>query len=354
MAGGETVGMQDPAETRRLAQQPGRGRDAERVGELPAKGWRDVAGRVVKEVKADNLPLLSAGVAFYGLLSLFPALVAIVSIYGLAADPAQVADQLETLTRTMPADAAELLKKQVRTVTDSSGRALGVSALVGITTALWSASSGMKWLLTALSQVYDEPEDRKFVKLRGTALAMTVGASVGLVVSLGLIAATPALARLVGLGSTGSIVATVLRWPLLAALVVGGLAVVYKYGPNRDPAKLRWVSWGAAIGAVIWLAASAGFAAYSALAPGFAASYGSVAGVVVMMLWLFLTVFSVLLGAEINAELEHQTGRDTTTGQDRPFGGRGATMADEVGETARSHGKGAEHEDGPTNDEEHA
>lgn len=328
------VPPQDPAETARLAQQHGRGREADRPGEIPAKGWRDVARRVVREVKADNLPLLSAGVAFYALLALFPALVAVVSIYGLVADPSEVGRQLESLTRTLPADAADLLLKQVRTIAGTSDGKLGVSAATGIVTALWSASSGMKWLLTALSLVYDEPEDRKFVKLRGTALILTIGAIAGFVISLGLIAATPALARLVGLGSTGKIVATVLRWPLLAVLVVGGLTVIYKYGPNRDTAKWRWVSWGSGIAAVIWLVASAGFALYAAVAGDFQGSYGSVGGVVVMMLWLFLTVFSVLLGAEINAEMEHQTARDTTTGQNRPLGSRGATMADEVGEPA--------------------
>ncbi|MBA3282497.1 MAG: YihY/virulence factor BrkB family protein [Acidimicrobiia bacterium] len=328
------VPPQDPAETARLAQQDGRGRQADRPSEIPAKGWRDVARRVIGEVKTDNLPLLSAGVAFYALLAIFPALVAVVSIYGLVADPSEVGRQMESLTRTLPADAADLLVDQVRTIVATSDGKLGVSAAIGIITALWSASSGMKWLLTALSLVYDEPEDRKFVKLRGTALILTIGAIVGFVISLGLIAATPALARLVGLGSTGKIVATVLRWPLLAALVVGGLAVIYKWGPNRDRAKWRWVSWGSGIAAVIWLVASAGFALYAAVAGDFQESYGSVGGVVVMMLWLFLSVFSVLLGAEVNAEMEHQTARDTTTGQNRPLGSRGATMADEVGETA--------------------
>jgi len=328
------VPPQDPAETARLAQQDGRGRQADRPSEIPAKGWRDVARRVIGEVKTDNLPLLSAGVAFYALLAIFPALVAVVSIYGLVADPSEVSRQMESLTRTLPADAADLLVDQVRTIVGTSDGKLGVSAAIGIITALWSASSGMKWLLTALSLVYDEPEDRKFVKLRGTALILTIGAIVGFVISLGLIAATPALARLVGLGSTGKIVATVLRWPLLAALVVGGLAVIYKWGPNRDRAKWRWVSWGSGIAAVIWLVASAGFALYAAVAGDFQESYGSVGGVVVMMLWLFLSVFSVLLGAEVNAEMEHQTARDTTTGQNRPLGSRGATMADEVGEPA--------------------
>ncbi|QXC62434.1 YihY/virulence factor BrkB family protein [Aquihabitans sp. G128] len=325
---------QTPAEARAVAREPGHGRHADRAGEIPAEGWKDIGARVLKEAKADNVPLLSAGVAFYALLSLFPALVAIVSIYGLVADPSEVSRQLASITQAMPRDAANLLVDQARTVAGTPGGKLGLSAGIGIVTALWSASSGMKWLLTALSLTYDEPEDRKFVKLRGTALLLTVGAAVAFVVSLGVIAAAPALARSLGLGDVGAIVFTVLRWPFLGALVVIGLAVVYRYGPNRDPAKWRWVSWGSGVAAAVWLVASAGFALYAAVAGKFAATYGSVGGVVVMMLWLYLTVLSILLGAELNAEMEHQTAKDTTVGRPRPLGERGATMADEVGAPA--------------------
>ncbi|CAN5753817.1 YihY/virulence factor BrkB family protein [soil metagenome] len=325
---------QPSSEARVLAHEPGRGRRANRAGEIPAEGWKDIGTRVVQEVKADNVPLLSAGVAFYALLSLFPALVAIVSIYGLVADPSEVPRQLESLTRTMPSDAASLLVDQARTVAGTSGGKLGATAAIGLVSALWSASSGMRWLLTALSLSYDEPEDRKFVKLRGTALVMTVGAALAFVVSIAVIAAAPALARSLGLGSVGATVFTVARWPFLGALVVAGLAVLYRYGPNRDAAKWRWVSWGSGVAAGIWLVASVAFAAYASVAGKFAATYGSVGGVVVMMLWLYLTVLSILLGAEINAEMEHQTALDTTTGSPHPLGDRGATVADEVGEPA--------------------
>lgn len=335
-AGDVDVGgdAQDPRRTRQLARQDGRGRRADRPAQIPRTGWRDVGTRVVQEVKADNVPLLAAGVAFYALLALFPALVAVVSIYGLVADPSEVSRQLESLTRTMPREAASLLVDQARTIAGTSDGKLGVSAAIGIVTALWSASSGMKWLLTALSLTYDEAEDRKFIKLRGTALVLTVAAAVAFVTSLVVIAAAPAVARTLGLGSVGATVFTVLRWPFLGALVIVGLAVVYRYGPNRDAPKWRWVSWGSAIAAVIWLVASGAFALYAATAGTFASSYGSVGGVVVMMLWLYLTVLSILLGSEINAEMEHQTARDTTVGPDRPLGQRQATVADEVGEPA--------------------
>ncbi|HEX2574879.1 MAG TPA: YihY/virulence factor BrkB family protein [Aquihabitans sp.] len=325
---------QDPSERERLARQSDRGRDADRAGEIPAKGWKDIAKRVAKEVKADNVPLLAAGVAFYALLSLVPGIVAIVSIYGLVTEPAEVARQLESLTRTLPQDAASLITEQVEKIAGASSGKLGISVVVGILTALWSASSGMKWMLAALSLTYDEREERKFLKLRGTALLLTVGAAIALPVALGLIGATGALARALGLGDAGELAISVLRWPLLFALVIVGLAVLYKYGPDRDAPKWRWVSWGSVIAAIIWVLASAAFALYTSLAGNYQESYGSLAGVVVLMLWLFLTCFSVLLGSEINAEMEHQTAHDTTKGPDVPLGARGATVADEVGEPA--------------------
>jgi len=314
----------------RRAGESGRGRHADKPSEIPAAGWKDIAKRVKTEVKNDNVPLLSAGVAFYSLLALFPALVAVVSMYGLVADPGEVATQLKSLTRAMPKEAADLIIKQVRTIASSSSGALGVTVVVGIALALWSASSGMKWLMSALSLIYDEREDRKFVKLRGMALILTVGAAAALVITIGLLAATPSLARAVGLGSVGVVVFNVLKWPLLLALVVAGLTALYRYGPNRNTAKWAWVTWGSGIAAAIWLVASIGFAVYASLAGSFSKNYGSFAGIVVLMLWLYLTVLAILIGAEINSEMEHQTAKDTTTGEPEPLGSRDATMADEV------------------------
>ncbi|MGI8754317.1 MAG: YihY/virulence factor BrkB family protein, partial [Acidimicrobiales bacterium] len=285
---------------RMRAHQRGRGRQAETPSEIPAQGWKDIAKRVMAETKSDNVPLLSAGVAFYSLLALFPAVVAMVSIYGLVADPKEVSTQLKSFTKAMPTQAGDLIITQVKEVASKPSGALGVSVAIGIVAALWSASSGMKWLLSALSLVYDEKEDRKFVKLRGTALVLTVGATVGLVISLALIAAMPSIARTVGLGSTGALVAGILKWPILLLLVVAGLALLYRYGPNRAAPRWTWVNWGSGIAAIIWIAASAGFAVYAAVAGSFSKSYGSFAAIVVLMLWLYLSVLAVLIGAEIN------------------------------------------------------
>lgn len=315
---------------RMRAHQRGRGRQAETPSEIPMQGWKDIAKRVAAETKSDNVPLLSAGVAFYSLLALFPAVVAMVSIYGLVADPKEVSTQLKSFTKAMPTQAADLIITQVKEVASKPSGALGVSVIIGIVAALWSASSGMKWLLSALSLAYDEKEDRKFVKLRGIALVLTVGATVGLVISLALIAAMPSIARTLGLGSTGALVAGILKWPILLVLVVAGLAILYRYGPNRAAPRWTWVNWGSGIAAIIWIAASAGFAVYAAVAGSFSKSYGSFAAIVVLMLWLYLSVLAVLIGAEINSEMEHQTARDTTTGPDRPLGDRDAVVADQV------------------------
>lgn len=329
-----TLGAQDPVEIWRRASEPGRGRHADRPSELPVRGWQDIARRVVRESRADNVPLLAAGVAFYGLVSLFPAMVAVVSLYGLVADPADVADQLSALAGGLPAQAGDLLIEQITKVAGASSGALGLGVVVGLGVALWSASSGMTWLLSALSLVYDEREGRSFLQRRGRALVLTVGAALTLVVSVALIAALPAVAGLVGLEDTGTLAAAVLRWPLLAALVVLGLSTLYRHGPDRAHAKWRWVTWGSAIATALWLVASAGFALYASVAGRFDETYGPIGGVVVLMLWLHLSVLAVLLGAEINAEMEHQTVQDTTTGAPRPIGARGAAVADHLGDSA--------------------
>lgn len=314
----------------RRASERGRGRQAETPTEIPAAGWKDITKRTLAEVKADNVPLLSAGVAFYSLLALFPALVAVVSIYGLVADPDAVATQLQSLTKAMPEQAAKLIIDQVTQIASSSSGALGVSVAVGIVAALWSASAGMKWLCSALSLVYDEVEDRKFVKLRATALLLTLGAAVGLVVSIALIAAAPSLAKAIGLGSTGSLVIGIVKWPFLLVVVILGFALLYRYGPNRDEPRWGWVSAGSVAAALIWLVASAGFAVYSSFSSSYSDNYGSFAGIIILMFWLYLTVFAVLFGAELNAEIERQTARDTTVGASRPLGTRAAVVADEV------------------------
>jgi membrane protein len=308
----------------------GRGRQAERPQQIPPKGWMDIAKRTAKEVKTDQVPLLAAGVAFYLLLSLFPLIIAGVSIYGLVADPTTVRDQLARLTQSLSPETAKLVGEQIKQVTAGAGGALGLATVVGILTALWSASSGMKALITGVNLAYDETETRKFFKLRGLALLFTLGALVLLAVALATIVGYPPVADTLPLVLRWLV--AVLRFVILAALLIVGLAVLYRYAADRDEPRWSWVSWGSVVATVLWVLASIGFALYANFFGNYNKTYGALAGVIILMFWLWLTALVILVGAELNTEMELQTARDTTAGPDRPMGERDAHAADHVAE----------------------
>jgi membrane protein len=328
---GAAAGSEPPPEhttSPTAVEDAGRGRQAERPQQIPPRGWMDIAKRVKTEVKQDQVPLLSAGVAFYTMLSLFPLVIAAVSIYGLVADPETVRSQIHRLTQLLSPETARILGQQIRQVTAGAGGALGLATVLGIATALWSASSGMKALITGVNMTYDQTETRKFVKLRGLALLLTLGAMVLMGIALALIVAFPAVT-----GDWPTALrwtASVLRWLLLAALLIVGLAVLYRYAPDRDNPRWNWVSWGSAVATVLWVLASFAFSFYVGHFGNYNKTYGALAGVVILMFWLFLTAFVVLLGAELNTEMELQTAKDTTTGREEPMGKRGAHAADHV------------------------
>jgi membrane protein len=307
------------------------GRQAELPQQIPPRGWLDIAKRTAKEVKQDQVPLLSAGVAFYTLLALFPAVIAGVSIYGLVADPDTVRDQIEKLTQMLSPSTADLVGEQIKQVTGAAGGALGLATVIGILTALWSASSGMKALITGVNLAYDETETRKFAKLRGLSLALTLGAMVLLGVALFLIVGFPAVAN--NWPTPLAWTAGILRWVLLAVLLVVALAALYRLAPNRDEPKWTWVSWGSVVATVLWILASVGFSIYANSFGNYNKTYGALAGVIILMFWLFLTSFVVLVGAELNTEMELQTARDTTKGPTKPMGERGGHAADHVAES---------------------
>jgi membrane protein len=307
-----------------------RGRGAAAPQEIPAKGWKDIAKRTRKEVKADQVPLLAAGVAFYVLLALFPAIIAGVSIYGLVADPQTVRDQINQLAETLSPETAKLIGQQVQQVTSSAGGALGFATILGILTALWSASSGMKALITGVNLAYDEPEGRKFVKLRGLSILMTLGAMVLLGVALALIVGFPAVPD--SWPTVLQWTAAVLRFVLLAVLLMAGLAALYRYAPDRDKPKWSWASPGSVVATLLWVLASVGFSIYVNAFGNYNKTYGALAGVIILMFWLYLTAFVVLVGAELNAEMELQTAKDTTAGPEQPLGERDAHAADHVAE----------------------
>ena len=309
-----------------------RGRSAERPSQLPAAGWRDILWRVKTEMAQDNLSLVAAGVAFYALLALFPAIAAVVSIYGLVADPQTVEQQLQSVSHILPQEARSIVEEQLKRVTASGSTALGLGAIVSLLLAIWSANKGTQSLITALNIVYDEDEKRGFIWLNVISLGLTVGMFLFLIVCLVAIAGLPALIGNLGLPEVVRQLAVWLRWPILGVAFVVALAMLYRFAPRRDEPRWRWVSWGAVVATVLWLIASGLFSWYVSNFGSYNETYGSLGAVAVLMMWLWLSALIVLLGAELNAEMEHQTERDTTRGGEQPVGRRGAYVADTVGE----------------------
>lgn len=305
------------------------GGEAERPTQIPPKGWVQVVKRGWKEATADQVPLLSAGVAFYAFLALFPALIAIVSLYGIFADPTTIAAQIESLGQTLPEAARQLIVDQVNQLAGRR-RALSIGAFIGIFIALFSASGGMQNLVSAVNTAYDEEEKRNFVKKRLRALLWTFGAIIFMVIMLAIVAVLPpVLEQLFGSGAIRWVI-QIVGYLLLFLIVTFALAILYRYAPDRDAPKMKWVSIGALVATLIWLLASIGFSIYTTTFGNYAKTYGTFAGIVILLLWLWLTCYAILLGAEINAETEQQTVVDTTKGPPEPLGERGAVKADSL------------------------
>ncbi len=287
--------------------------------------------RVKGQLGADNIHIVAAGVAFYFFLALFPLLTAIISIYGLVTEPAVVEQHIEQLATYLPQEAHDLLAERLRSMAkDASGSALGWGVALSILLSLWSANSGTKSLFEGINIAYDEEEGRGFLKLNGITMLFTVGGIVLGSLGFALVVAFPALVGNLGLPGTLETVLQWGRWVLLAAVLMFGLAVLYKVAPYRDNPKFRWVSWGSGVATVLWLIGSLLFSWYVKNFGSYSETYGPVAAVIILMLWFNLTSFVILLGAEINSELEHQTAKDTTTGREEPMGQRGAFHADRV------------------------
>jgi membrane protein len=309
------------------------GREAKRPSEIPSRGWFAVLKRVKAEVKEDNVTLLAAGVAFYAMLAIFPAIIAVVTVYGMVADPAQVESQVSEFAKSLPSGADQLLTTQLENVTSAGRQSLSIGLVLSLLAVLWSASSGVQGLVKGLNLVYDERESRGFLKLRGLSLLLTLGAILMAVVAIALVAVFPAVIGDLGLGQAGELAASIARWVVLALLVLVAVAVVYRYAPDRANPRWRWVSGGAVVALVLWLLGSIGFSWYVDNFGKYNQTYGALAAVIILLLWLFLSAFVVLLGAELDAETERQTARDTTTGPERPLGERDAEVADTLGES---------------------
>jgi membrane protein len=317
----------------RFQREQDRGRQASSPHQVSARGWKDVVVRTWREMRRDNVPLLAAGVAFYALLALVPSLVAFVSTYGLVADPSQIQRNVDDALAAAPTEVQNLVESQLRAIVEAEPSGLRLGALVGLVVALWSASAGMKHLIEAVNKAYGEDEARWFVKLRGLALVLTVGSIVVLAVSAALLIVLPATLDDSGGQGAARTGLLIVRWPLFAAIALVGLAVIYRFAPDRQNARWRWVSPGAVMATVVWVIASVGFSIYTSNFGNYNETYGALGAIVVVMLWLYITAYVIIAGAELNAELERQTVVDSTTGPPRPLGARGAHAADTVGES---------------------
>ena len=308
-----------------------RGREARHPAEIPSRGWLDVLWRAWGEVGEANLFLVAGGVTYALILALFPGLAALVSLYGLMFDPAQIEQQIGALSGVLPAETQQLLSQQLHALVEASGGALRFGAIVGILLALWSASRGMSGIITATNIAYEEKERRGFFKLNLIALGLTFGVLVGGIIVIALIGVLPAAVQFLAVGVGTKWLLFLVQWPLLVVLVMFGLAVLYRYAPDRDKPQWRWVSLGAIVATILWIIASIGFTVYVANFSSYDKTYGSLGGVVVLLTWLYLSAFVVLFGAAINAQSEKQTRKDSTEGSPRPMGQRDARAADTLG-----------------------
>lgn len=308
----------------------GRGHTAATPRDIPKAGWWSIAKRVYSSLTGKNISILAAGVAFYAMLSIFPALAAAIAIYGLLADPASVQREINAIHGIIPGEAQKLIETYLKSLVSTSSSKLGVGLVVSVLIALWSARSGTVTLIQALNLAYEENEKRGVVRFQVVALGMTIAAIVFAFVALTLIAVLPPAMRFLPIGENLKVIGVVIPWLILVVLVSIGLAAAYRYLPSRESAKWRWVSWGGIAATIVWIIASAGFSVYVAKFGSYDKSFGSLGAVVVLLTWLYLSAYVVLAGACLNAEMEHQTARDTTTGPEEPMGQRGAKMADTV------------------------
>jgi len=309
----------------------GRGREAEKPTEIPAKGWKDILWRTYEEFSKDRITSVAAGVTYYALLAVFPAIAALVSIYGLFADPATIRDHLNAMSGVLPGGALEIIGEQVQRIASKGGGALGFGFVFGLAISFWSANAGMKAVFDALNIVNDEEEKRSFLRLNLISLTFTLCAILFVLFALAGIVVLPIVFNFIGLGEGSEWLLSLLRWPVLLVGVIFGLSLIYRFGPSRDKAEWRWVTPGGIVAAILWIAVSMLFSWYVSNFGSYNETYGSLGAVIGFMTWIWLSSIIVLLGAEINAEMEHQTVKDTTQGIDQPMGTRGAKMADTVG-----------------------
>lgn len=331
----EDVGRSAPGERHDELRGDPHGRTAIRPTEIPTKGWRDIVARVWQNLGRDNTSLVSAGIGLHALLAVFPALAVVVSVYGMFASAADVASDLQPFLGVLPGDAAKLITDQLESLTRPQNHALGFGAIAATLLALWNSRQGMVSLMTATNIAYNQRERRSLLRQVATSIVFSSGAVLIFLVMLLVGVAVPLLLQAASLGRGATIAVLAFRWVLLWAFAVSGLSIAYRYAPDRQRAKWRWVTWGSAVAATVWILGSLAFSAYVQNFGSYGKTYGALGGVIMLIMWFYLVGFTIVLGAEINAEMEHQTAVDTTEGPPAPMGKRGAYVADTLGRTAK-------------------
>lgn len=310
-----------------------RGRQADRPSQIPGSGWKDILKRSKEEMNRDNVSMVAAGIAFYGLLASVPAIVATISLWAILFDPHEITEQISSISHLLPEEAANIIRQQAEQASQDAGAGMSLAAAGGLLLAIYSASRGIDGFMTGLNIVYDEEENRGMLKRTALKLLLTIGAILMTIVTLGVITAIPAIVSMLGLpGLIGTLV-NLARWPLLMIIVMLALAILYRYAPNRDKPRWQWISVGSVTAVLLWIAGSIGFSIYVHNFASYNETYGSLGAVVILLMWFWLSAFIVLMGAELNSEMEHQTKHDSTVGDKEPIGERDAYVADTVGES---------------------
>jgi membrane protein len=323
-------GVLSEREARRQRARGGYGFHADKPQQIPKRGWWEVLKRTWNEIGEDNISHLAAGVGFYALIAIFPAFAALVALYGLIANPADVERHTALLSSFLPTESLKLLTDALHNLVTKERTGLSVGLVVSVGLAIWSARVGTGALMTSLNMAYGEREKRNFIWFNLVALALTGGLVLFGIIAIFTVAVIPAVLNFLPLPARSIEIISAVRWPILFVLVMLALAVIYRVAPSRANARWQWVSPGAIAATVLWVIGSAVFSLYVGRFGSYDETYGSLGAVIVLLLWFWLSAYTILIGAELNAELEHQTARDTTTGRPRPMGARGAHMADTV------------------------
>lgn len=330
-----------------------RGRNAHTPTDIPAPGWKEILTRVYKEFTKDRVLLVAAGVTFYLLLAMVPAMTAFISVYGLFADPATVQQHIAFINDYVPGGGQEIIGEQLTRLSQQPNSGLGIALAVSLLLALWSANAGMKALFEAMNVAYDEREKRGFVKLTLTSLLFTLGAIVMLLAIIGVVVVMPLVVEMIGLGAMAELIVKIGSAIVLIIAALLALSALYRWGPSRAEARWRWITPGAVIAVVVAMIGSLLFSWYVANFGSYNETYGSLGAIIGFMTWLWIMAAFIITGGEINAEMEHQTRRDTTTGPEQPLGIRGAEMADTVAQgphdTGKDDGRSAARASGATN-----